>query len=349
VETTSLVSTAGVILALGVGAYFAVVFGWKLYDTGPAPAPKPAPMPPPSARQTPTPPRRVIITPPPKVEMPAPPTPPPVAAAPSPPAERPPRPHPSPPPAPAAMSSQPASPPPPPPQQAPTLDFSRWQSLPAWLTEDPPQAYRTALDAGDCALGEGLLTGAAVWYAQAFAIANGEPKKREWAYYAAKAASRVEALCAICLDGVGGLRSSRGEDDRWNALLTLAEQDALRISPTSTLQLASRVRAPQPGDAAAMEASERAWTILLACPFLPKGLFQQIDWELVIEGLHDRRARLALHPSATPDVWLGMLTRARTPDLVHTLWETPRATADQRVRTALGTLAGSGPKSDADG
>jgi hypothetical protein len=313
VDATYWVNASGVVLALGVGAYFAVIFGWKLYDTDPARAPKPAPppkpatMPPPSARRAPAPPRRVIITPPPKVAMPAPPTPPPVAA----------------------------SPPPPAPQQAPTLDPSRWQSLPAWLTEDPPQAYRTALDAGDCALGEGLLTGAAVWYAQAFAIANADPSKREWAHYASKAASRIEALCAICLDGVGGVRSSRGEDDRWNALLTLAEQDALGISHTSTLQLASRLRTSQPGDPAAMEASERAWKILLACPHLSAGLFQQIDWELVIEGLHDRRARLALHPSATPDVWLGMLKRARTPDLVHTLWETPRAMTDKRVREAL--------------
>lgn len=124
--------------------------------------------------------------------------------------------------------------------------------------------------------------GGQLQYAQAFTLANADPSKREWAHFASKAASRIEALCAICLDGVGGVRSTRGEGDRWSALLTLAEQDALRISLTSTLQLASRLRTPQPGDPAAMEASERAWAVLVACPHLPPDLFLLIDRELVI-------------------------------------------------------------------
>jgi len=73
----------------------------------------------------------------------------------------------------------------------------------------------------------------------------------------------------------------------------------------------------------------------MACRPLVGPVFEKIDEQLLIEELHRHRAELAMHPSANADVWIGMLERRRTPDLVHTLWEMPRAMADERVRAAL--------------
>lgn len=204
---------------------------------------------------------------------------------------------------------------------------------------DPPAGFREAIGAGDSAFREGLLAGAAVWYGRAYELAAWIPMSPEALEYGSEAGVRVEMLLGACvLPALGGV-SSRGEDDRWVALRTVAEQGLLAESfPTGLLRVTGMVRRPAAcaGERSREnEESDRAWGVLMACPRLVAPAFSAIDRRLVIEGLHRHRAELAMHRSADGNAWLGMLERWRTPDLVHTLWELPRAMVDERVRAAV--------------
>lgn len=148
---------------------------------------------------------------------------------------------------------------------------------------------------------------------------------------------RLGLLLAQCI--VPEVRPSRFGcmTERWVAVLTVAESGLLAPHFASVvLHLLALVRPLDGLTRDEVADSYRAWEVLMACRPLVVEAFHAIDEYLVRHDLHRLRAELAQHPSADGERWLGMLGRCRTPDLVHTLLETPRATADVRVRAALG-------------
>jgi hypothetical protein len=146
---------------------------------------------------------------------------------------------------------------------------------------------------------------------------------------------RLSHVAGLCLTPELGGTSSRGDDDPWAALRKIAERGFLTQCDGSVIvQLAGLVGPARDGDADS-ERSQRAWAVLASCSSLGPWEFGIIDDQLVAEGMHKERAELAMHPSATAAVWLAMLQRCRTPDLVHTLLEMPRAVAEEEVKAAL--------------
>lgn len=201
---------------------------------------------------------------------------------------------------------------------------------------NPTPGFLDAIDSGDAALKEGHFSGAAAWYVQAAWLAGCTNDRRDLRHYVSAAMVRLDHLMALCLLPSLGRTSQRGEDDRWTALRKVAERGYLLDSDVSfVLQLVGFLGADAAAKGDCAEA-QRAWAVLLACPKLRNWDFEAIDEHLIAEGLHRHRAELATHPAATADVWLAMLERCRTPDLVHTLLETPRAVEEEAVRAALG-------------
>lgn len=201
---------------------------------------------------------------------------------------------------------------------------------------DPPPGFRDALHTGDCAYSRGLLASAAAWYSQAYDLGCDLKDDRNARHWTAKAAMRLDLLAASCFEPRLGKSSSRDDADRWAALRTLAERRHLTWYCTAgILYLVGMLRRPSDPRTGSDEESDLAWGVLLACRPLVAPVFAEIDLQLIAEEMHRHRAELALHPAATADIWLAMLKRWRTPDLVHTLWEMPRAMEDVRIRAAL--------------
>jgi hypothetical protein len=212
---------------------------------------------------------------------------------------------------------------------------------------DPPAGFREALGAGDGAFRAGLLAGAAVWYSRAIDVIDAMPMSAEALKYGADASVRMEVFLGVCaIPGLGRV-TARDPHERWAALLTVAESGKLvarfRAAFRQVIGMVRRPPGPYDRPSFDPEESEHAWEVLMACPRLSESALQAIDCHLIIEGLDRHRAELATHPSADCERWLGMLERSRTTDLVHTLWEMPRAMEDERVREAVGAPARPGP------
>lgn len=213
---------------------------------------------------------------------------------------------------------------------------------------DAPPGFAEAIEAGDLAFHDGHVVEAAAAWAEARRLAD-QLEGHAWLACANPANVRLEVLLALCTEP--GLVPERPftERDRWAALRAVAEGGVLApVYATTVMRLASMLCSGDGSYASVVRRSKRAWSVLMACNPLVSGAFECIDHCLIAEGMHRQRAELARHPWANPEVWMGMLARCRTDDLVHTLWELPAAMENEEVRQAVGAPAGSGSSDDED-
>ena len=217
------------------------------------------------------------------------------------------------------------------------------------IPTDAPPGFAEAIEAGDLAFHDGHLVEAANAWAAARCLAE-QLTGHAWLGCANPANVRLEVLLALCTEPGLVPERSFSERDRWAALRAAAEGRVLAPAfATTVMRLASMLRPADGAYPSVVRRSKRAWSVLMACNPLVPGAFECIDHCLIAEGMHRQRAELARHPWANPEVWIGMLTRCRTDDLVHTLWELPEAMKSDEVRQAVGAPASSESPEDDDG
>jgi hypothetical protein len=212
------------------------------------------------------------------------------------------------------------------------------------IPTDAPPGFAEALEAGDLAFQDNHLAQAAEAWSKARCAADEYDAGPVWVRCSTIANTRLELLLALCVEPALAPERKLDAADRWDALFAVARAGVLApYFATPVMRLIGMLCPAEGQFPSVVDQSNKAWAVLMACDPLVPPAFCCIDEWLVAQGMHRQRAELARHPSANADAWLGMLERGRTTDLVHTLWETPQAMEDERVREAVGAPAGPGP------